>query len=599
MRNALRRLWLVLAVGSGLSATAAQAQLQINEDFATVPPAGWVIINHSQPLGATDWFQGNDGVFPAQSGASTSYAAADYNNTTGTGIISDWLLTPPVNLANGTTLSFYTRAVDPIPPTPYPDRMQVRLSTNGGSTNVGTSATDRGDFTTVLLDINPDFVPGEYPLVWTQFSVTLNGLPAGNTVGRIAFRYFATNGGPDGANSDYIGVDTVTLNGDVGVADLSITKTDGQASAVPGSTITYTIVASNAGPNDAPGATVTDTLAAGVVFANWTCAGAGGGTCTANGTGSITDTVNLPVGGSVTYTLSAYISGSATGTFSNTASVTSPYGDPDLTNNSATDTDTLTPMADLMIVKTDDQAKAPPGSPITYRIQAGNAGPSDAPGAIVTDTLPAAITGATWTCVGVGVPAPGTCSASGSGSINDTVNLPAGGFALYTLTGTVSPSATGSLSNTATVTAPGGVTDPNLANNSATDTDVLVGLDYFTLPPCRLVDTRGGAPISGPVLQGQATQFFGSVAGYCGIPSSAKALSINLTVTQSTAQGNVRLFPAGQPVPTASSINYAAGQTRANNVIVLLNSNSTMATFTGQPAGTTAHMIIDVTGYFE
>ncbi len=253
------------------------------------------------------------------------------------------------------------------------------------------------------------------------------------------------------------------------------------------------------------------------------------------------------------------------------------------------------PQADLSITKTDGQATEVPGTSITYTIVASNAGPSVANGATVADTVPAAITSATWTCLGAGG---GTCAANGSGNINDSANLPVGGTVTYTLTGTISPSATGSLSNTATVTAPGGVTDPNPANNSATDTDTLVGLDFFSLPPCRVVDTRGGAPIGGPVMQGQETRAF-TVAGNCGIPLTAKAVSINLTVTAATVGGNVRLFPAGQPVPTASTINYVAGQNRANNAVIPLDATGALAAFVAQPAGTTVHLVIDVNGYFE
>ena len=65
--------------------------------------------------------------------------------------------------------------------------------------------------------------------------------------------------------------------------------------------MTYTITASNAGPSNATGATVADTFPASLT-ATWTCVGAGGGTCTASGSGNINDTVNLPAGGSVTYT---------------------------------------------------------------------------------------------------------------------------------------------------------------------------------------------------------------------------------------------------------------------------------------------------------
>ena len=151
-------------------------------------------------------------MFPAQSGAATSYIGANFNNTTDTNTISNWLLTPPVTLQNGATMTFYTRTVDV--PT-FPDRLQVRMSTNGASSNVGTTATDVGDFTTLLLDINPTYTTTGYPNVWTQFTVTVSGVPS-PTTGRLAFRYFVENGGPNGANSDYIGIDTFVFNGPCG-----------------------------------------------------------------------------------------------------------------------------------------------------------------------------------------------------------------------------------------------------------------------------------------------------------------------------------------------------------------------------------------------
>jgi uncharacterized repeat protein (TIGR01451 family) len=381
--------------------------------------------------------------------------------------------------------------------------------------------------------------------------------------------------------------------------DLAITKSDGQATAVPGWPVSYTIVASNAGPNAVAGATVADTLPVAVMGASWTCVGAGGGSCTASGSGGVNDSVvDLPVGGTVTYTLTGTINASATGSLSNTATVTPPpgVGDPNATNNSATDIDLLAPQADLAITKTDGQATVVSGSPITYTIVASNAGPSTTSGATVADTVPPAITGASWTCVGAGG---GSCTPSGSGDINDPVDLPVGGTVTYTLTGTVSASATGDLSNTATVTAPGGVTDPDLTDNSATDTDTVVGLDYFTLVPCRVVDTRDlGAPLGGPALEGQETRPF-AVVGYCDIPVTAKALSLNVTVTQPAAQGNVRLFPADQAVPSTSTLNYVTGQTRANNAVIPLSSTGELAVFVAQPVGTTVHLIIDVNGYFE
>ncbi|MFL6262258.1 MAG: DUF11 domain-containing protein, partial [Thermoanaerobaculia bacterium] len=249
---------------------------------------------------------------------------------------------------------------------------------------------------------------------------------------------------------------SVTANGCINVltaavADLAITKTDGVATATPGGSVTYTITASNASAFGATGATVADTFPA-TLICTWTCVGAGGGTCTASGSGNINDSVNLPVGASATYTATCAISASATGTLSNTATVTLA-GDPNAANNSATDTDTLTPQANLGITKTDGVTTATAGGSVTYTITASNAGPSNAPGSSVADTFPASLT-CTWTCVGAGG---GTCTASGSGNIGDTVNLPSGGSVTYTASCTISASATGTLSNTATVAAPGGV----------------------------------------------------------------------------------------------------------------------------------------------
>jgi hypothetical protein len=93
----------------------------------------------------------------------------------------------------------------------FPDRLQVRLSTNGASVDVGTTATDVGDFTALLLDINPTYTTSGYPNTWTQFTVTLSGI-ASPTQGRLALRYFVENGGPGGTNSDYIGIDSLEVS---------------------------------------------------------------------------------------------------------------------------------------------------------------------------------------------------------------------------------------------------------------------------------------------------------------------------------------------------------------------------------------------------
>ncbi|HVH36788.1 MAG TPA: proprotein convertase P-domain-containing protein, partial [Tahibacter sp.] len=107
---------------------------------------------------------------------------------------------------------------------------------------------------------------------------------------------------PDPANNSATDTDTVTRQ-----ADLAITKTDGVTTVDAGATTTYTITSSNAGPSNVTGASVTDTFSAQLQGCTWTCVGAGGGTCTATGSGNISDTVNLPAGGSVTHTATCSI----------------------------------------------------------------------------------------------------------------------------------------------------------------------------------------------------------------------------------------------------------------------------------------------------
>lgn len=202
---------IVLAVLIAVSAGIAQAQA-INEGFddvSTLPGKGWVQINRSNPPGPGIWSQGNPAVFPAQSGAATdSYTAVTFQSSEGSGTISNWLITPQVTLNNGDVFTFYTRKVDG--EVDFPDRLELRLSTNGASTDVGTTATSVGDFTTLLLTINPTLAQNVYPTEWSQYTVTLSGLTTPAT-GRFAFRYFVTNGGTDASNSDYIGVDSVTF----------------------------------------------------------------------------------------------------------------------------------------------------------------------------------------------------------------------------------------------------------------------------------------------------------------------------------------------------------------------------------------------------
>lgn len=194
----------VLVFGTNNS-TNAQSFTEGFDNLATLND--WLVTNNSASPSATfGWGQGNPTSFPAQAGATNAYLSCNYQSTESVvgATISNWLFTPNRVFNNGDVITFYSR----IPAgTEYPDRLEVRLSTNGGSTNVGTTPTSVGDYTTLLLSINPTLVTGVYPKVWTQYSITISGL-SGPSSGRVAFRYFVTNGGANGANSNYIGIDT-------------------------------------------------------------------------------------------------------------------------------------------------------------------------------------------------------------------------------------------------------------------------------------------------------------------------------------------------------------------------------------------------------
>lgn len=195
----------VLAAAAFVSATLSTAQAanlltQDFENFATL--ASWTLTNNSSPLGSTGWFQGN-GVLTAQAGTTDSYIGANFNNATVGGNISNWLILPTLTLNDGDTLSFYTQSTQF-----FADNLEVRFSGNGTSSNVGTTSSSVGDFTNLLLEINPTYAATGYSSTWAQYVVTMSGL-GGPVSGRLAFRYVA----PDtSTNGDYIGIDTISVD---------------------------------------------------------------------------------------------------------------------------------------------------------------------------------------------------------------------------------------------------------------------------------------------------------------------------------------------------------------------------------------------------
>jgi photosystem II stability/assembly factor-like uncharacterized protein len=116
---------------------------------------------------------------------------------------------------------------------------------------------------------------------------------------------------------------------------------------------------------------------------------------------------------------------------------------------------------------------------------------------------------------------------------------------------------------------------------------------FYTVTPCRVVDTRA----SGGALEASSKRTF-EIAGKCGVPPTAKSVVLNVTATEATEQGFLTIYEAGTSLPNTSSISYRAGQTRANNAIVALDPLGRLTVRCSQVSGT-AHLLLDVNGYFE
>jgi hypothetical protein len=120
-------------------------------------------------------------------------------------------------------------------------------------------------------------------------------------------------------------------------------------------------------------------------------------------------------------------------------------------------------------------------------------------------------------------------------------------------------------------------------------------LDFFTATPCRILDTRGATgAFGGPILgAGQSRSFDVPLSG-CGIPGTAKALSLNATVVPPAPLGFLTLFGSGA-IPSASTLNASDGSVVANAALVPAGVNGVVTAFTSNPS----HLILDINGYFQ
>ncbi len=129
-------------------------------------------------------------------------------------------------------------------------------------------------------------------------------------------------------------------------------------------------------------------------------------------------------------------------------------------------------------------------------------------------------------------------------------------------------------------------------------TSVCTPSAFYTVTPCRLADTRNASgPSGGPALVANTVRNF-PVTGVCGIPSTARAVAVNLAVYQPSAAGDLRVYPAGAAPPLTSSINFRSGVVRANSAILPLGAAGQIAVQCDMPSGV-SDFFLDVYGYFQ
>lgn len=126
------------------------------------------------------------------------------------------------------------------------------------------------------------------------------------------------------------------------------------------------------------------------------------------------------------------------------------------------------------------------------------------------------------------------------------------------------------------------------------------GASFHSITPCRAVDTRNAnGTFGGPVLAAGAIRAFPLATSACGIPAGAKAVAVNVTVTQPGAPGTVSIAPSDAGTPLTTTVAFSPGQTRAGSAVVGVAAGGTASVSIANASASTTHILIDVAGYFQ
>lgn len=253
-------------------------------------------------------------------------------------------------------------------------------------------------------------------------------------------------------------------------ADLVVSFTDNQDSSIPGTDIVYTLIVANQGPGSIVAGRLSNIPPETLSKMQWGCNPSLRAKCyVSSGQGAIDIQFDLPDKETITLTANARINPDATGFLINTASVELPPGmrDPNIANNLAMDTDTLTPRVSLLLSNTDGRDEIAPGRPISYTINVTNNGPSTAAGITIIDNFPEMIEGVSWTC---SASQGSICTIPGphQGNINTIINVQPNGYVTIIANGSVTRNAKDKIINTVYLTSPidPGTNDENISDST-------------------------------------------------------------------------------------------------------------------------------------
>lgn len=372
----------------------------------------------------------------------------------------------------------------------------------------------------------------------------------------------------------------------VGQVDLAITKT-GPGTAVAGTSISYLLKLSNAGPSSANGATFSDAVPGTLTDVMATCqnasAGVGGCAVAVGTSNAVTGSVGtFPSGGSVEILVTGTIPPAAKGTLTNQARITAPGGTSDTNsanNVSSIVSTTLTQSADLTITKTDGVNSAASGSAVTYVIRVTNGGPSSVMSAVLKDPAVTGLSIASAACSAASgnkcLSAPTVTNLQGAGGEVLPV-LASGTFYEITLSGTITAASGSSVTNTASVAPPSGVTNPGTRCVSPATFAVATGIcsiadtDSVAAAPAITLLKLGRNTMSGTFSNASIGAKPGETVEYCIVYANTGGAASNFVLTDYVPVGMVAQLAAyGTSGPNQTGdqlgLKYAVGVALAVN----------------------------------